>query len=105
MLKHMHKHLLDLLITFEWDVGNADKSRRKHNASIKETEEIFANEPFMMFGGEKHSAQETRYLALGTTADGKKLSISFTIRKHSVRIISARPMSKKEEVIYVQKQN
>ncbi len=101
----MHRNLLELLIQFEWDAGNADKSRRKHNVSPQEAEEIFVNEPFMIFDDLAHSQKETRYLALGITTEGRKLSVSFTIRNNLVRIISARDMSKKELAIYVQKQN
>jgi hypothetical protein len=101
----MHQKLLALLITFEWDTGNYHKSWRKHNVSAKEAEEIFNNEPFMMFDDLKHSRHEKRYHALGTTNAGRKLIVSFTVRNHQVRVISTRTMNEKERKIYGQKQN
>ncbi len=101
----MHSRLLELLINFEWDEGNLHKSRRKHGILAQEAEEIFVNNPFIMMDDTKHSSSEKRYHALGITNEGKKLTVCFTIRKQSVRIISARVMSKKELKIYVQKEN
>ncbi len=101
----MHQKLLELLISFDWDDGNLDKSRRKHGVSAQEAEEVFVNTPFIMTTDIKHSINEQRYLALGTTNEGKKLSVSFTMRNKSIRIISARTMSKKELDIYVKTGN
>ena len=97
----MYKNLLELLINFEWDDGNLHKNRRKHGISAQEAEEVFVNNPFIMMDDIKHSVIEKRYHALGTTNEGKKLSVCFTIRERSIRIISARIMSKKELAIYV----
>lgn len=101
----MHQKLLGLLITFDWDAGNYHKSWRKHTVSPKEAEEVFNNDPFMMFDDEKHSQNEKRYHALGMSGEGRMLCISFTIRDHAVRIISARPMNQRERTLYAQKQN
>lgn len=101
----MHKKLLELLISFEWDDGNLHKSRRKHGISTEEAEEIFVNNPFIMMYDYKHSEVEKRYHALGITNQGKKLSVCFTIRKQSIRIISARVISKKESDIYAKTEN
>ena len=36
---------LDLIVGFEWDQGNAEKSDQKHDVLSSETEEIFFNDP------------------------------------------------------------
>lgn len=41
-----------------------------------------------------------RFQALGRTDDGRKLFLSLTIRDEKIRVISARDMNKKEEVMY-----
>ncbi|MEQ1706036.1 MAG: BrnT family toxin [Rickettsiales bacterium] len=97
--------MLELLISFEWDDGNLHKNRRKHGISVEEAEEIFVNNPFIMMDDYKHSTIEKRYHALGITNEGKKLSVCFTIRKQSIRIISARAMSRKESSIYAKTEN
>jgi hypothetical protein len=41
----------------------------------------------------RHSDHEQRYVGLGETNDGRRPSISFTVRRGRARVISARPMS------------
>lgn len=85
---------------FEWDEGNRNKNKEKHGVENHETEEVFFNLPITMSEDIKHSKAEPRYLALGQTDKGEKLSIIFTIRKNKIRVISARPMSQKERKFY-----
>jgi uncharacterized protein len=85
---------------FEWDNGNIDKNRLKHEVEAFEAEQIFFNDPLIVIPDEKHSIQETRYAALGKTDDGRKLTIVFTQRNQLIRIISARDMNKKERKYY-----
>ena len=85
---------------FEWDKGNTDKNKIKHGVQNQEIEEVFFNIPLLVIGYESHSVNEGRFLILGTTDDKKKLSIIFTIRTGRIRVISARPMSKKERELY-----
>jgi uncharacterized DUF497 family protein len=87
---------------FQWDTGNAYKSKDKHGVTQGEAEEIFFNQPLLVSSDEKHSSQEVRYMALGVTAVGEFLSVVFTLRKQGtlIRVVSARPMSKKERAFY-----
>lgn len=85
---------------FEWDVGNINKNFLKHSITIYESEEVFFNEPLVVYVDEKHSLLENRYFALGISNTGKQLLIVFTTRREFIRVISARPMSKKERIIY-----
>jgi hypothetical protein len=87
---------------FEWDSFNTDKIRIKHHIEPFECEEVFFNSPFISFD-DKHSAVEQRFFALGMTGIGKGLFIVFTVRNARLRIISARPMSRKERKIYHEK--
>lgn len=89
-------------IEFEWDKGNIDKSVRKHKISIKEAEELFRNEPKHILKSERFIA-EKRYMLWGITNTGRKLTAIFTIRGDKIRIISARPMSRKERRNYEKK--
>ncbi len=87
-------------LEFEWDDGNLHKSRHKHGVSTQEAEGVFYNEPLIIAEDIKHSANEQRYLALGKTHVDRRLSVVFTMRKHHIRIISARPMDRRERSIY-----
>jgi uncharacterized protein len=85
---------------FQWDSGNVDKNRLKHEVEAFEAEQMFFNDPLIIIPDEKHSTQETRYAAFGTTNNGRKLTIVFTKRNQLIRIISARDMNKKERTYY-----
>jgi uncharacterized protein len=86
---------------FEWDDGNARKNE-KHGVSQGEVEEVFLNRPLFVTRDEQHSQGEERFLALGVNHAGRLLHITFTMRgdEEKIRPISARPMSRKERVIY-----
>lgn len=90
---------------FEWDKGNADKSWRKHKVTNLEAEEVFFNQPLLIFGDRKHSSKEARYLAYGRTNANRKLTLVFVKRSDLLRVISARPQSKKEKKIYENKKD
>ena len=89
---------------FDWDEGNARKSRSKHGVSQSEAEQLFFNEPLLVLADEKHSQHEPRYHALGVTNDNRALHITFTLRGEGslIRVISARDMHRKERAVYEQ---
>ena len=91
------------LAGFEWDPGNWRKSELKHGVAVAEAEEVLLNDPVCQVDT-LHSGDEQRYVALGVTNEGRALFVAFTIRRSRVRIISARPMSRKERVIYEEAQ-
>ena len=84
---------------FEWDAANWRKSELKHGVAAAEAEEVLLSGPLCQVDA-LHSDQEQRYVALGMTNEGRPLFVSFTIRRNRVRVISARPMSRQERVIY-----
>lgn len=85
---------------FEWDAGNAGKNRERHQVSDGECEQLFFQRPILIAPDTMHSRDEPRYAALGQTADGRRLTIVFTIRGEAIRVISARTMSRRERRIY-----
>jgi uncharacterized DUF497 family protein len=88
---------------FEWDPGNARKNE-KHGVTQSEAEQIFVNEPLLLLPDTRHSQNETRFHALGKTSEERLLNVTFTFRDNGkrIRIISARPMHRKERSIYEQ---
>lgn len=85
---------------FEWDKGNIEKNKRKHNLDKWQIEEMFFNEPFIVYEDTKHSIRESRWYAFGKTDNESKLMVVFTVRKNLLRVISARKMNKKERAYY-----
>lgn len=87
-------------IVFEWDGGNIYKNLHKHNVDVQEAEQVFFNEPLIIYDDILHSTQEERFRALGTTNEGRKLMVVFTLRDNKIRVISTRDMPKKERSQY-----
>ncbi len=94
------KEVFNKCTGFEWDKGNSLKNWMRHQVTQGECEQVFFNEPLIVFVDIKHSQAEKRWFLLGTTDAGRFLFIVFTIRKNLIRIISARDMNKKERSIY-----
>ncbi|MCD6354494.1 MAG: BrnT family toxin, partial [Prolixibacteraceae bacterium] len=88
---------------FEWDNGNSLKNWERHGVSQSECEQVFFNEPLIVFDDVKHSSNEKRWFLLGRTDTGRFLFLVFTVRKNLLRVISARYMNKKERKIYNEK--
>lgn len=86
---------------FEWDIGNKDKSRRKHHVTPQEAEEVFFDPQKRVAKDTVHSGKETRYLIIGKTARDRLLFIVFTTRRNKIRVISARDLNKREYHLYL----
>jgi uncharacterized DUF497 family protein len=88
----------DALAGFDWDEGNRKKCQ-KHGVTLDEIEAALTR-PMRVFPDPAHSAVETRYLGIGTTAASRHVLIAFTYRtlgeERFIRPISARFMHAKE---------
>jgi len=88
------------VVGFEWDDGNRDKNLIKHSVTSGECEEVFQDANRQFYPDVRHSGAEERYVVVGATKDGRILRIAFTTRRDHIRIISARPINKKERKLY-----
>lgn len=104
ILENTEHSVISNCTEFQWDKGNEVKNWQKHNVTKEECEQIFFNRPLLLADDFKHSQGEKRYYVLGQTDNQRKLFIAFTIRRQMIRVISARPMSKKEEKWYEQEE-
>jgi uncharacterized protein len=95
---------LSLVVGFDWDEGNRFKSAEKHSVLGAEAEQVFSDAQLIVAEDVKHSQVEPRYHAMGRTADGRLLHITFTLRDKGtrVRVISARDVNRKERPVYDQ---
>lgn len=86
---------------FDWDQWNVQKNEIKHGVSRREAESVFFDSKYKLFKDEKHSSEsESRYILFGRSMENRILMVGFTLRKDLVRIITARPASKKERQVY-----
>jgi uncharacterized DUF497 family protein len=93
------KTLKDAL-EFEWDEGNKGKNLKTHGVTDGESEEVFFDSEKKIFKDVLHSGAEERHILLGQTKQKKILFVAFTKRKNKIRIISSRPINKKEKHLY-----
>jgi len=96
----MEHVILKDCLGFSWDTNNQTKSLDKHGVFWWECEQVFFNDPLLLYEDVKHSKVEPRHYALGKTDSGRRVFIAFTIRNQLIRVISARDMHKKERKIY-----
>lgn len=90
---------------FSWDTRKAIINFGKHRVSFEEAATIFADPEGLDWQDSVHSAHEARYKRVGMSVDGNILLTVYTVRrtkdgKETIRIISARPASRKERQAY-----
>lgn len=88
---------LERAVGFDWDDDNARKGE-KHGAGQAEAEQVFFDQKLLVVEDKKNSSIEQRFHALGITADGRRLHVTFTLRDADtlIRVISARDMHVKK---------
>ncbi|NJP12140.1 MAG: BrnT family toxin [Leptolyngbyaceae cyanobacterium RU_5_1] len=87
---------------FEWDESKADANLKKHGVSFEEAKTVFDNPMAVIFDDEAHSIDEQREIIIGHSRKNRLLLVSFTERSNSIRIISARPATRREREDYEQ---
>jgi len=88
-------------IVFEWDLWNVQKNEAKHGVSALEAESCFYDANHRIFEDLRHSTlRERRYILYGRSLENRVLMVGFTHRAAKVRVITARPASRKERKIY-----
>ena len=63
------------IVGFDWDPGNWRKSELKHGVAMPEAQEVLLNDPLCQVDP-RHSDDEQRYVALGTTNEGRRLFVA-----------------------------
>ncbi|MBD2296295.1 BrnT family toxin [Anabaena sphaerica FACHB-251] len=87
---------------FEWDENKATKNLSKHGISFEEAKTVFKDPLYIDFYDPDHSVDEERYLIVGESNQGRLLIVSYTERTNSIRLISARLVTRTEREAYEQ---
>ncbi|MEG3436476.1 MULTISPECIES: BrnT family toxin [Bacillati] len=85
---------------FEWDRSKASRNFQKHGVSFEEARTVFDDTLAGIFDDPIHSIEERREIIIGYSRQNRLLLISFTERPNAIRIISARPATRKERENY-----
>ncbi|MBN1344428.1 MAG: BrnT family toxin [Phycisphaerae bacterium] len=89
-----------MALEFEWDTRKAAANRRKHKVSFVEAATAFADRLSLTIADPDHSDLEDRFVLLGLSCRGRLLVVVHTEQDDTIRIISARKASRREEVQY-----
>jgi uncharacterized DUF497 family protein len=90
---------------FSWDPRKAIANFEKHRVSFEEAATIFADPEGLDWEDLTHAEHEIRYKRIGLSVERSVLLVVYTLRrshdgKETIRIISARPASRKERKAY-----
>jgi uncharacterized DUF497 family protein len=89
-----------MALTFEWDTNKARRNVGKHGVSFEESSSVFGDPLSLTVPDPVHSKVEERFVTLGTSHRGNLLVVVHTERGDNIRIISARPASRRERRTY-----
>lgn len=87
-------------LTFEWDAAKALENERKHGVSFPEASTCFGDIRSLTIADPDHSEAKDRYVLLGMSHAGRLLATVHTERGANIRIISARPVTRREAEAY-----
>lgn len=87
-------------LNFEWDNHKAARNLAKHGVSFDEGMTVFDDPFYIDFYDPDHSYEEHRYIIVGISKQQRVLVVSYTERGDIIRLISARPATRKEQRDY-----
>lgn len=87
-------------LDFEWDPIKAELNQQKHGVTFEEASTVFDDPLAVIFDDEEHSLYETREIIVGHSIQEKFLFVCFIERGGSIRIISARRATSREQRDY-----
>ena len=84
---------------YEWDPAKANVNLAKHG--VRFADAVFALEDDVaLTRRDPFSEDEERWITLGMGAQGRLLAVIYTWRDRNIRLISARPASRREKQQY-----
>ena len=84
---------------FEWNERKARVNLRKHRIDFADAATMFQDDQAMTVATED-PVEEERYLTIGMDALGRVLVVAYRMRDERIRIISARPATRREREEY-----
>ncbi len=87
---------------FEWDENKNLINQRKHGISFEEARTVFHDVFAILFDDPDHSGHEERFLIVGMSLSKGICLVSHCYRGNddTIRIISARKATKREQSVY-----
>ena len=90
---------------FQWDARKAASNLKKHGIDFREAATTFADPFSTTFSDQDHSENEPRFLTIGQSIRGRILVVAHTEESDTIRIISARRATRREQNFYEENQS
>jgi len=87
-------------LEFEWDAEKSEANAKRHGVAFQEALTVFANPLARIFDDPDHSADEHREIIIGHSVKQRLSIVCFTERESKIRIITARPTTRREHQDY-----
>jgi len=89
-----------MTLHFEWDERKAATNLAKHGISFDEGKTVFDDPFYVDFYDPDHFHGEHRYIIFGMSQRHRLLVVSYTERGDTIRLISARLATRREQLGY-----
>ena len=89
-----------MAMKFGLDPRKAEINRRKHGVSFDEAASVFHDALAVSGPDPDHSVGENRFITFGQSSLGRPLAVHHTHRPGTIRIFSARRMTRGERKLY-----
>ena len=87
-------------MTFTWNPEKDAVNRRKHAVGFREAASVLEDPLSTTYPDPAHSRGERRYVTIGRSRLGRSLVVAHADRGNTIRIISARPATRRERRFY-----
>ena len=92
------------MLQFVWDREKAAANLRKHSVDFEEAATAFGDPLSITIPDPDHSVGEERWLLVGESGAGRLLVVAHTERGDEIRLITARPATRRERQTYEEEQ-
>ena len=89
-----------MAMIFEWDPKKALRNLKTHGVSFDEASTVFRDPISITIPDPLHSEDKDRFVLLGYSHRNRLLVVAHTDRGDRTRIISGRPATRKERLLY-----
>jgi uncharacterized DUF497 family protein len=94
-----------MALRFEWDAAKALANVLKHDVRFDEAETVFGDPLSRTISDDAHSTEEQRFVTVGRSSLGRLLVIVHADQNDTIRLISARPATPREQRIYEEEEH
>ena len=84
---------------FEWDEEKAELNERKHGVPFRFATRVFLDENRIEWADSRRPHGEPRWITIGLI-DGTEITVAYTVRGSTIRLISARKAERHEREDY-----